>query len=148
MVPWCSGLTCGPVKAEIAGSNPVGTARVVSLSNYIAQPVGVLSQVLKPRIDFIELFAKSVLELKQVGIANYNKELVVINRKQKPRGLFSCEAFVFLASKSVLMRRTEPSCSPMTSILLQPVMLAKPAFGHPSSTDYANLSQSSFERLN
>ena len=27
MVPWCSGLTCGPVKAEIAGSNPVGTAR-------------------------------------------------------------------------------------------------------------------------
>lgn len=27
MVPWCSGLTCGPVKAEIAGSNPVGTAK-------------------------------------------------------------------------------------------------------------------------
>ena len=27
MVSWCSGLTCGPVKAEIAGSNPVGTAR-------------------------------------------------------------------------------------------------------------------------
>ena len=26
--PWCSGLTCGPVKAEIAGSNPVGSARV------------------------------------------------------------------------------------------------------------------------
>ena len=26
MVPWCSGLTCGPVKAEIAGSNPVGAA--------------------------------------------------------------------------------------------------------------------------
>gem|GEM_PF-5069898 len=26
LVPWCSGLTCGPVKAEIAGSNPVGTA--------------------------------------------------------------------------------------------------------------------------
>jgi hypothetical protein len=26
MVPWCSGQTCGPVKAEIAGSNPVGTA--------------------------------------------------------------------------------------------------------------------------
>jgi hypothetical protein len=25
-VPWCSGQTCGPVKAEIAGSNPVGTA--------------------------------------------------------------------------------------------------------------------------
>lgn len=24
--PWCSGLTCGPVKAEIAGSNPVGSA--------------------------------------------------------------------------------------------------------------------------
>ena len=23
--PWCSGLTCGPVKAEIAGSNPVGS---------------------------------------------------------------------------------------------------------------------------
>lgn len=27
LVPWCSGLTCGPVKAEIAGSNPVGTAK-------------------------------------------------------------------------------------------------------------------------
>ncbi len=26
LVPWCSGLTCGPVKAEIAGSNPVGAA--------------------------------------------------------------------------------------------------------------------------
>jgi tRNA-2-methylthio-N6-dimethylallyladenosine synthase len=25
-VPWCSGLTCHPVKVEIAGSNPVGTA--------------------------------------------------------------------------------------------------------------------------
>src|SRR5579859_598012 len=24
--PWCSGQTCGPVKAEIAGSNPVGSA--------------------------------------------------------------------------------------------------------------------------
>jgi hypothetical protein len=23
---WCSGLTCGPVKAEIAGSNPVASA--------------------------------------------------------------------------------------------------------------------------
>lgn len=31
MVPWCSGLTCGPVKAEIAGSNPVGTARIDNL---------------------------------------------------------------------------------------------------------------------
>ena len=28
MVPWCSGQTCGPVKAEIAGSNPVGTAEL------------------------------------------------------------------------------------------------------------------------
>jgi hypothetical protein len=26
---WCSGLTCGPVKAEIAGSNPVASARYV-----------------------------------------------------------------------------------------------------------------------
>ena len=26
MDPWCSGQTCGPVKAEIAGSNPVGSA--------------------------------------------------------------------------------------------------------------------------
>ncbi len=25
---WCSGLTCGPVKAEIAGSNPVVPASV------------------------------------------------------------------------------------------------------------------------
>ena len=24
---WCSGLTCSPVKAEIAGSNPVASAR-------------------------------------------------------------------------------------------------------------------------
>jgi hypothetical protein len=23
---WCSGLTCSPVKAEIAGSNPVASA--------------------------------------------------------------------------------------------------------------------------
>jgi hypothetical protein len=28
LVPWCSGLTCGPVKAEIAGSNPVGAAKI------------------------------------------------------------------------------------------------------------------------
>ena len=27
MDPWCSGRTCGPVKAEIAGSNPVGSAQ-------------------------------------------------------------------------------------------------------------------------
>ena len=27
MDPWCSGQTCGPVKAEIAGSNPVGSAK-------------------------------------------------------------------------------------------------------------------------
>ena len=26
LVPWCSGLTCVPVKDETAGSNPVGTA--------------------------------------------------------------------------------------------------------------------------
>ena len=26
LVPWCSGQTCGPVKAEIASSNLVGTA--------------------------------------------------------------------------------------------------------------------------
>jgi hypothetical protein len=25
---WCSGLTCSPVKAEIAGSNPVASAEV------------------------------------------------------------------------------------------------------------------------
>jgi hypothetical protein len=31
LVPWCSGLTCGPVKAEIAGSNPVGTASIDNL---------------------------------------------------------------------------------------------------------------------
>ncbi len=34
MVPWCSGLTCGPVKAEIAGSNPVGTASVDNLMRF------------------------------------------------------------------------------------------------------------------
>ncbi len=27
MEAWCSGLTCSPVKAEIAGSNPVASAR-------------------------------------------------------------------------------------------------------------------------
>src|SRR6266508_2130141 len=26
LVPWCSGLTCGPVKAEIGGSNPLEPA--------------------------------------------------------------------------------------------------------------------------
>ena len=26
---WCSGLTCSPVKAEIAGSNPVASAHFV-----------------------------------------------------------------------------------------------------------------------
>ena len=29
-VPWCSGLAYVPVKDEIAGSNPVGTASVAS----------------------------------------------------------------------------------------------------------------------
>jgi hypothetical protein len=35
MVPWCSGLAYVPVKDEIAGSNPVGTAfiELVSASN-------------------------------------------------------------------------------------------------------------------
>ena len=28
--PWCSGLTYCPVKAEIAGSNPVGVASVLT----------------------------------------------------------------------------------------------------------------------
>ena len=32
MAPWCSGLTYCPVKAEIAGSNPVGVATNWSLS--------------------------------------------------------------------------------------------------------------------
>jgi hypothetical protein len=26
---WCSGLTCGPVKAETAGSNPVAPAKKI-----------------------------------------------------------------------------------------------------------------------
>lgn len=34
LVPWCSGLTCGPVKAEIAGSNPVGTACIDNLMKF------------------------------------------------------------------------------------------------------------------
>ena len=46
MVPWCSGLTCGPVKAEIAGSNPVGTAlnvkTKINLEIYIALQVFIL----------------------------------------------------------------------------------------------------------
>ena len=29
--PWCSGLTYCPVKAEIAGSNPVGVATILSM---------------------------------------------------------------------------------------------------------------------
>jgi hypothetical protein len=41
MVPWCSGLAYVPVKDEIAGSNPVGTAavnkpRVAALPLYAA----------------------------------------------------------------------------------------------------------------
>jgi hypothetical protein len=35
LVPWCSGQTCGPVKAEIAGSNPVGTASLDNLMIFI-----------------------------------------------------------------------------------------------------------------
>ena len=31
---WCSGLTCGPVKAEIAGSNPVAPAGMISTMNH------------------------------------------------------------------------------------------------------------------
>ena len=36
LVPWCSGLAYVPVKDEIAGSNPVGTAslRRVGLMRY------------------------------------------------------------------------------------------------------------------
>jgi DNA-directed RNA polymerase sigma subunit (sigma70/sigma32) len=30
---WCSGLTCGPVKAEIAGSNPVASALTKKVDN-------------------------------------------------------------------------------------------------------------------
>ena len=32
MVPWCSGLAYVPVKDEIAGSNPVGTAFIEPVS--------------------------------------------------------------------------------------------------------------------
>jgi hypothetical protein len=35
MEAWCSGLTCGPVKAEIAGSNPVASALTNELDNLI-----------------------------------------------------------------------------------------------------------------
>ena len=38
LVPWCSGLAYVPVKDEIAGSNPVGTAR---LNKFNALTVGV-----------------------------------------------------------------------------------------------------------
>jgi hypothetical protein len=30
--PWCSGLTCHPVKVEIGGSNPLGVARPLHCS--------------------------------------------------------------------------------------------------------------------
>ena len=50
LVPWCSGLTCGPVKAEIAGSNPVGTAssnlRDTETSEQIVQRFFVLNSPL------------------------------------------------------------------------------------------------------
>jgi hypothetical protein len=41
VVPWCSGLTCVPVKDEIAGSNPVGTATHArsSSANWCAAPL-------------------------------------------------------------------------------------------------------------
>jgi len=35
---WCSGLTCSPVKAETAGSNPVASARQHFQVSQIAQP--------------------------------------------------------------------------------------------------------------
>jgi hypothetical protein len=35
MEAWCSGLTCGPVKAETAGSNPVASALTNELDNLI-----------------------------------------------------------------------------------------------------------------
>ena len=34
MEAWCSGLTCGPVKAEIAGSNPVASALTKVVDNH------------------------------------------------------------------------------------------------------------------
>ena len=34
MEAWCSGLTCGPVKAETAGSNPVASALTNKVDNY------------------------------------------------------------------------------------------------------------------
>ena len=43
--PWCSGLTCGPVKAEIAGSNPVGSACVIKLIPTGAQINALFSKV-------------------------------------------------------------------------------------------------------
>lgn len=35
LVPWCSGPTCVPVKDEIAGSNPVGTAKSLFCRNAV-----------------------------------------------------------------------------------------------------------------
>ena len=63
LVPWCSGSTCGPVKAEIAGSNPVGTAErnkhplfrgcfafilFLSTQNYMGSSVQALQSCSKP----------------------------------------------------------------------------------------------------
>ena len=50
MVPWCSGLTCGPVKAEIAGSNPVGTACINNLMSF-HQVVFLLPGLLKSALE-------------------------------------------------------------------------------------------------
>jgi glycerate 2-kinase len=50
--PWCSGQTCGPVKAEIAGSNPVGSARKSKF--FIKTPcVGVFAFPCLPHTCFI-----------------------------------------------------------------------------------------------
>lgn len=55
MEAWCSGLTCVPVKDEIAGSNPVGTAPSNSLAQAMAQSSisAARSRSFPPRIGMI-----------------------------------------------------------------------------------------------
>lgn len=55
MVPWCSGLAYVPVKDEIAGSNPVGTAfiELVSVSNGAVVDLGRTLMTFPPRIWMI-----------------------------------------------------------------------------------------------
>jgi hypothetical protein len=58
---WCSGLTCGPVKAETAGSNPVAPARKSADSQQI------FFIVLYPIKIIVKLMANFLLIIFNIG---------------------------------------------------------------------------------